>query len=401
VADWLSDYLDYTAHQESPTTYHRWCGITTLAATLGRNVWTDRRAVGVSWYQVYPGQMMMILVGPPAKGHKSTALRLGKRLLDKIGVKVIKGKGSTEKIINEIAIPPPGAILQQTPHAVATLYAPELSVMLSKATYAETMIDFLTDIFDAEDPFSYMTQGRGIVTLRFPCVTLYAAATPASVARSIPITAVETGFASRVLWVWHNGTERAANALTDLDDEDTPQDVINAILATEQRLIDRLRVIKTLRGPFKYDSDARRWMNDWYNKYKQDPSAQGEGWPGRRPDYLLRLSMIFCVAKQDDLVHTKKHLVQANDELYELETKFHYAFAEVGTQQNIVKQRDRVLTIVRAANGRISAMDLHRSAHGYFVSLDDLKNCIRDLMETGYIKSDGIINGVQYFSLVT
>ena len=403
MSNWLSNYLDYTQYQESPELFHKWVGIITIAATMGRSVWTDRRAVGVSWYQVYPGQMMMVLVAPSGRGHKGTALRLGKKLMDEVGVFTIKGKGSTEKIINLLSNPPPainGTIIHP-PHAVGCLYIPELSVMLSKSTYAESMIDFLTDIYDAEHPFPYMTQGGGVITLNYPCVSMAAGATPTSIAMSIPEKAHESGYLGRVIHVWHDGFEREANPLTDLDDSDMTPDQLAGITQLKATLTTRLVEIKKLHGPFIYEPSARRWFNEWYESYRQSDDGQGEGWPTRRPDHLLRVAMVLCAAETDQLIHTKARLQTAHGYIQAVEKGFHHAFAAIGQQTKTVKHKERILYLLRTSpSHRMSAPAIYSAIHHYFDNLDELRAIMRDLVESQVIKNDGVNNqGVQYFSI--
>lgn len=205
---WLSDYLDYTQYQESPELFHMWTGIMTIASVLDRRVWVERGDMGVTWYKVYPGQLMCILVAPSGRGHKGTAMRSGRQLMEGAGVYTLKGKMSTERLImrmkegpalvgsngHRTSMPPPAR------DAIATLVAPELSVLISKAIYADSMIDFLTDIADADGDFSYDTQKAGTQTLKNPCLTFFAGATPRSIGESIPEKAHSTGFASLVRW---------------------------------------------------------------------------------------------------------------------------------------------------------------------------------------------------------
>jgi hypothetical protein len=40
--NWIADYIKYASYQESPPLFHKWTAISTLAATLNRNVFIQR-----------------------------------------------------------------------------------------------------------------------------------------------------------------------------------------------------------------------------------------------------------------------------------------------------------------------------------------------------------------------
>src|SRR6516164_4535938 len=81
-ANWLKSYMQYTRDSESPTTFHFWTGVSTLAGALRRRVWIDMRK-----FQWTPN-FYIILVGPQGVAAKSTSISMGMNLLSKIkGVK--------------------------------------------------------------------------------------------------------------------------------------------------------------------------------------------------------------------------------------------------------------------------------------------------------------------------
>src|SRR5258707_15834538 len=80
--NWLKAYLEFTRDSESPTTFHFWTGVSTLAGALRRRVWIDMKK-----FQWTPN-FYIILVGPPGIAAKSTSLSMGMSLLGKVpGVK--------------------------------------------------------------------------------------------------------------------------------------------------------------------------------------------------------------------------------------------------------------------------------------------------------------------------
>lgn len=400
---WLGDYLAYTRHQESPELFHFWVGLTTMAATVSRNVWLPRRSHGVSWYNVYPGQMMTILIAPSGKGHKGTAMRLGRHLMQKAGVKVIKGKGSTEKIISEIsnkgvATIVQNVISQKPPDAIATLYAPELSVLLSKQTYAETLIDFLTDIYDAENEFTYMTQSGGVTTLHNPCLTMIAGATPVSIGDSIPEKAHSHGFLGRLLAVYHDGREKEPDPLVDLDDTDVDPTFITANRTLEETLVRRLLDMKKIKGPASFTTNGRDWYKHWYAQWFESAEGQGEGYATRRPDHLARVAMLLRLSEFGDTILDESVLSAADVALSVLEKGFPLAFAHIG-HTKLAKLQERIVETIQRAGGRIASPVLKNKVIKYFNDIDELKLILRTLDEAGLIKYLGIAQNVEWWGL--
>lgn len=387
---WLGDYLEYTDIQEAPQIFHFWTGLTTMAAVLGRRVWLDRRAGGRTWYKVYPGQMMTILVSPPGTGNKGTAMRFGRELMIGAGVRTIKGKGSSEKIINMIATP--GATISGTKvavgqsDAVATIIAPELSVFLSKQNYAEGLITFLTDIYDAETPFDYMTMKGNVVTLHNPCVTLLSGSNPTDIGDSIPEKAQGSGFKSRIHFVWHNGLEKPYNSLSDIDDEDMDADAVAKSQWLQQRLLLGLEKMKALSGRASWaDREARQWFDDWHENWKRSAIGQGEGWPQRRPDHMLRVSLMLRISEFLDLCIDRACLEAANLALQTLEAGFENAFAYIG-YSNIAKTNERIVEVIRKSGGTASGEMLYKSLYRYYSDIKALQLAIDTLRASGIIE---------------
>ena len=78
--NWLQGYLEYTKASESPTPFHFWTGVSTIAGALRRRVWIDQR-----YFQWTPN-FYIVLVGPAGVAAKSTSLRSGMKLLEKLKV---------------------------------------------------------------------------------------------------------------------------------------------------------------------------------------------------------------------------------------------------------------------------------------------------------------------------
>lgn len=282
----ITEYLRYTAEQESPDEFHFWTASTILAIALGRKCYMNR-----GFYTLYPN-MFTILVAGSAKCRKSTALGIGIPLLKDIqDTLIFNGKVTPEQLIVEIAEgerlidgenPKAGTVSPNT-----LVYSSELSVFLTKQSYGEPIIYLLTDLFDCPESRDYKTKHAGSYTLNNVFVCILAATTPTGVAKGIPESALEEGFASRILFVYKDNSDKL-NAFPELSKE---QVLLYEDL--KKLLIDRSK----LKGEFLLEKEAKDWFKHWYDKTwaKEEPMDKRlEGFHGRKPDHLLREAMILA-----------------------------------------------------------------------------------------------------------
>jgi len=400
---WLADYLEYTQAQESPEIFHFWVGLSTMASVLGRRVELERRDQGVTYYKIYPGSLMVILVAPAGKARKSTALRIGEQFMKHAKVRILSGKGSTENILRRIAgagISISGTkISQHPPDAVVTIVASELSNFLSKQVYAETLVDFLLEAYDAGDLFEFMVQNNP-VRLVNPCVTLVAAATPISIGQSISERAHSAGFLSRVLPIYCSHTDKEVNPLLDVDDSEIDNQRVAYMHALRERLQEGLSDMKKLQGPFSYTPAARAWLREWSKRWDMEACNKTEGYATRRMDHMLRVAMILRVSEFMDLVIDERQCIAADTALSIIESSFHLAFSHVG-QSNMALNLDRVVAVITQAGGRATSEFIYNRVHRYFLSITEMRLAMETLRASGVVLYHGQANntGSEVWSL--
>lgn len=374
---WLSDYLEYTSRQESPERFHLWAGITTCAAILGRRVWLDRRAGGVTRYRIYPGQLMVVLVGDSGRVRKTTALYPAKHFLKLAKVHTIGGKTSPEAFLDQLDPKKTGK------GTSALLLESELSVTLSKQTYAESLIDVLTKLADAEDEFVFNTRGGGMIVIPKPCLTMLACTTPVSLGESLPPKAHGTGFLSRVIFVYERTTNRIEDLL-DVEDDDIDPIHLKHIQEIENRLTDSIKTYTQLAGPCTFTTQGKAWMRDWYLKWVNSTEGQGEGWPSRRPDHMLRLAIILAITERHTLTLDEGQLIAADRLLRQIEVDLPSVFSYVGT--TAARDRERIIEAIRRAGGVITSTALHKQIYHYFPDLLSIQRTMHLLQEAGLVQ---------------
>jgi Protein of unknown function (DUF3987) len=359
----LDMYLRYTEKQESPAEFHLWVGITMVAAAMGRKCYIER-----GYYRLYPN-LFTILVAGSARCRKSTAIKIGVSLLQGVPTtRVISGKITPEKFIEEIGPPKGGTAIPNV-----LVHSGELSVFLTKQQYGEPLIHILTDMYDCPDSWSYKTKNRGEVTLSDLFLCIIAATTPDGVSRGIPPSALEDGFASRVLFVYKEDTSRR-NAMPSLTPEEHE---------VRLELVNKLAEIGTMSGEFTLNDDARAWYIHWYENMKPPADKRMEGMWGRKHDHLLRVAMVLCGAAGNKVIE-QHQLEAALLALEAVEENTHHALNEIGGDNN-TQFLTRAATMVQR-RVRIGHSELLRSV--YPCRADVFKNIVETLIESGFMDRD-------------
>lgn len=403
---WLTDYLEYTKDQESPTIFHFWAGLSVIAGVVGRDVWLDRREKGVTIYRIFPGQLMVTLVAGSGFARKSTAVGLAEQLMKTSKVNIIPNKLSTEgflKYLQNIPAPSTGTrISTGFGNAVATIVEDELSVLLSRRTYSEDIIDLLMKLYDAKDQFRYYLANKPEVELSNVCITMLSATTPVSLGEAIPARAHSAGFLSRVVFVY-SGRSDKVNPLTDVDDEDIDHEALRTQQALYASLLDRLHLFRGLRGRFVFTPDGRKWFDAWYKQYVHREDTQGEGWPSRRHDHLLRVAMLLRISAYghqpgNALVLDEDVLVAADNALKPIEAVVHKALACIG-QATTAKNQDLILEFFRRQGGRATLAAVFAHVGRRFNDKRELVGVIDLLVQGGELIYEGTTGQDQWFRL--
>jgi len=378
---WLDDYIHFTHAQESPTVFHRWVGISIIASTLGRDVWLDRRSDGVTRYKVYPGQLIIVLVAGSGRSRKSVGLNMSQPFLKAGGVRTIRGKSSPEAFLDELSgkgvTPPP------KDHS-ALLLLSEMSAFLSKQSYSEPLLDILMDLADAPDYFPFNTRGGGKIELKNVCLSGLMASTPISIGEAIPARAHSAGFLSRVMWIYAAKTDRI-NPLIDFDDEFVDPAEIQRMEALKQDLFHRIKYASTMKGPFSVTKEAKDWYVDWYKNWVESPQGQGEGYPTRRGDHLLRVAMCIAVSERGDREITLEDLTHTDAMLCDVEQHFDKVFLHIGHSQN-AKNFQRIVDAITVSGGVVPRNHLIKMVYKYFNNIEELSMTLRTLEAAGELK---------------
>jgi len=325
--DWLTSYMAYTNNSEPADLYRLWSGISAIAACLQRKCF-------LPWHtDVYPN-MYIVLVGQPAC-RKSTAFKPIQLLLRDLPGVVLAAQSTTrEALIRRMTECTASIILEDGTtlnSSSITLHSSEFNVFLGHNN--PTMLSFLTDIFDCEDPWTYDTKNKGTDIVAGVWFNLIGAITPRSLQQALPHdTGIEGGLSSRIIFIYADRGKVLSFP--------SKFDVTTGI---GKRLKDDLEQICMLKGRFSVTEGWRIMWDLWYQQNGKDcalPYDLFGGYIQRRAVHILKLSMIISASEGNSLIIDNTHLARAIVYLKEAEQVMLQAFVQYGrTDLNVITGR--------------------------------------------------------------
>lgn len=333
LGNWLQGYREFTDGTESPPIFHLWVGLGVISAAAQRKLYLE-----MDYFKVHSNQYI-ILVSPPGRSRKSTALRIGKNMLKGLVDYGMESHFSTQA--TSVA-----ALIQQfvqiaktnKEHQSLTSFSSELGSLLG--TKPAEMNDFLTDIYDCEPDWDKQTVARSLEKIPFPWFNLLAATTPQWLGDNLSKTAVEGGFVSRCVFVY----------------EDTRLLVAFPHLTDEQRTIRKyllhdLAMISKVKGEFQLKPDAREFYKNWYeNQAGAENDSRLTGYFDRKHIHVLKVAMALSLASNDSLMLEVRDIESAIQSLETIEPGMKRAFIAVGKNTNSTTMQN-ILQRIRARGG--------------------------------------------------
>ena len=346
--DWLDSYITYTCEiSEPPLQFHRWCGVSLVAAAL-------QRKCALPWGPItfYPN-MYIVIVSPSGRARKGTATSFYKTFADKLGFPIAAEATTRESLIQALASTRRSDIHPVTGetsvHSSLTVISPELTVFLGYNN--QQLMSDITDWYDCANKWTYRTKGQGTDEIWGVWVNLFGATTPDLIRSTLPLDAIGGGLTSRIIFVYADNKGRICPApMMQTEDEQCRLDLLHD-----------LEDIHMMQGPFRTSQGfLSRWV-DWYSTEAQqypfvDPKFGG--YCERRPNHVMKLSMIISAARRSTRVVEREDFDTALQWLKETEVMMPQVFAGMGRLEyaDVIQN---VLETVRR-RGSISARDIQR-----------------------------------------
>jgi hypothetical protein len=187
--------------------------------------------------------------------------------------------------------PAPGGQISFALDASCFISAPELEDLL---TTSDAMPP-LKELWECKPgPFEYGTRGKGLVKISKPCPTLLGGCTPSQISFLFPSKSIGGGFIRRCNFIYESEEGRKIPWPIERNGNDT---VFN-------NLVNDLRHIAQLRGPFRFDPQARKMFEDFFNNTHCDEFADEatSSYETTRPYHALKLAMALTVSRDDSMI---------------------------------------------------------------------------------------------------
>lgn len=376
--DWLTSYLEYTENSESPISYHTWAGVSCIAGALQRKVY-----MRLGHSTLYPNNYI-VLVGPSANARKGEPLVIARDIIEELNVYTIGEDSTPEALIRDIK----GSELTfQDPstgdwkwHSSVTGFIEELAVFTGHQN--TSFLAYLTNWYDSRDKWTRRTKHQGVDEIIGMCFNFLASTAPDWLPHILTKEAIGGGFTSRCIFVVEDRKRK-----TVLDpNKNMPSQRLRS------DLIHDLEIINTIVGQYDWDKQAKQEYEDWYaeqdRRVTSGESILGDpildGYVGRRPSHIRKISMICAASHSNELVITSSDFQCSKILLESAEKKMAQIFSGVG-RGKYVAETDMIIKYVKSRR-RVSKStmlrDLYRS-----LDKDSFKNIMETLIEMKIIRS--------------
>lgn len=379
----IHTYLRYTLEQESPTIFHFWTIVSCIGVVCDRGVHFNKGHYDVNCNH------FICLVAPSGKCRKSSALHIGRKLLQKLSpprINMIAKKVTPEALIDSLKLShvdiKDGGEVEI--NSAGFIMSPELTVFIGKQSYNEGLIDILTDLADNPDYWDYKTRGKGLVILNNVNLSMIGATTPEKLMEGLPPSAFTGGFMSRIIFVFQDDCVRS------FPFPPPPDNNIGKVI------ISGLERVRGIRGGFTNSQDGLDWFNEWYDTIRKMRTADPKmgGFVERTPDHVIRLAMIMAIAEGKGLTLTAD-LYQRSYNIVEYTSQFMLpkftlidsTYGEGRTNVTMIDQLEHVGSITHEA---WLAMNINRMGAVKF------GQAVATLLQAGKIQRDDSKEGLWY-----
>lgn len=375
LPNWISAYLAYTADQESPTEFHTWIALSTIAGVVRRRVYFD-----MGYFHLYPN-LYVVLVSPAGLCKKSTAMRISRPMIASVpGVNFSVDSTSRERLIQDLSQ------AFSDGQSAMTAYSTEFASFLT--TSGMDMVVFLTDIYDCPPEWSHRTKMGGTNTIKVPCLNVQAATTPDWLAKAMPLDTIGIGLTARVIFVYSD-TPRILPPFPSLSPEQKE---------LTKLMVEDLIAISNISGQYTLDAAAKELYEQWYLARREEfrvTDSRLTGYFERKPMHLLKIAMILNAATTDDLVITQPVLISAMDTLTQVERTMPRAFIGVG-KNPLAVDIEHVLAVILVNPEGIAFGDL-LGIFKHAVRKNELEEVLDTLAAIGHITKNQTEKGVKYY----
>jgi hypothetical protein len=241
-------------------------------------------------YILYPN--IYVLLVAKSGMRKGVPVNLARKIVQMTDVnRVIHGRSSVQAIITELS----QAFTKETggppiTKATAFISSGELSTAFVRDQDALTI---MTDLYDGQYNEKWLNtlKGSGREVLDDVCISMLGAINPTHFNDLITTKEVSGGFLARCTVVQASRRARK-NPLTRPPEERLVLDPV----------VDRLKLISSLKGGFDWTKEAMESYEDWYNGFEPEQYEDETGSLNRVGDTVLKVAMLVALGRRGETV---------------------------------------------------------------------------------------------------
>ena len=346
---WLRAYVAHQRYSESPTAFHFWTGVSTIAGALRRKVWIDQLA-----YQYTPN-FYIILVAPPGVAAKSTSINQGISLLRKIkDVHFGPPSLTWQALLDSLKL---SATADQIPGIPEPIVSSCITVSVSElGTFMRPenreMLDHLTTLWDGQKGFhGRKTLQNGEMLIENPWLNIIACTTPSWIQDNIPDALIGGGLASRIVFVF----AREKHQLVAYPRRQVKN--LAQFKLEEEHLLNDLEIIGKMAGEYELSEEAYAWGEEWYERHYTTArsahlnTSRMEGYLARKQAHIHKLAIVLAASTRDELTITTDDLIEAEAHVTSLEATMNSVFESIGVSYGAAALTELVNMIKRSRGG--------------------------------------------------
>lgn len=358
--NFLQVYLDYARQVcDAPAIFHQFVSYGLIATALGNRVWFD-----FGDQRIFP-HIWFILLAPSSIFHKSSALGVGHRLLNRVDDGLVyPNEFSPEELMH---------ILQEQPSGTFIFYE-----FMSFATYLERTYmlgtkSTLTEFFDSP-PSRTRKIKHETYTVRFPAFCIFSATTTGWFLEKIREQDLFGGWLPRFIYL--PGVEK------ERDDSFPPP----ADEAKRNLLVKQLHSLLDIRGKVHFTNPALKAHDRFYHKYVAEMKTGDSSlsaFHSRMQMYRLKLAVILEAGSNpigfaQTLTVSSRSVESAERIVAFLLAKLHKLVDEEFVFSTFEQVRKKVLNIIKQGGPQgVLRKDLLRKSHLSVRFLNDVLQALQ------------------------
>lgn len=304
--NWITRVLDAAEEAETPTSFLYWSALAAIAATIGNNVYMNRKGI----YQLRPNVFVM-LMAKSGLG-KGFPVNVAKKLVTLAKcTRVISGRNSVQSLVRDMAT---SETAEDSPTPLfkdsrCFFVSSEFSTSLVRD---EASLTVLTDLYDCHWNEEWNTKliSRATDKIVNPNLTILSGSSPSHFFDSIPEVNITGGFVGRLLIIYEEKRSKINPLMSDvigetIDDFKFPYAELSLYLKCIYE--------STKEGDnrFRWTRSAANIWEAWYKPFRKLEVSDKTGYAERMPDHALKVAMCLSLAETVDLIIRDSHIEEA------------------------------------------------------------------------------------------